>query len=102
MGDLISRSELLKDYNKLPIQRVDMVNCGDMYRNRPLVDLALVKEMIDAQPTAYDINKVVEKLEILADNSNDHMYESYFDGKEDGIREAIEIVKHGGVGKDTL
>lgn len=45
--------------------------------------------------TAYDIDKVVEKLEELADNSNDHMYESYFDGKEDGIREAIEIVKHG-------
>ena len=36
---------------------------------------------------------IVEKLEELADNSNDHMYESYFDGKEDGIREAINIVK---------
>ena len=48
---------------------------------------------IDEQPTAYDVDKVVEELEKLADASNDHMYESYFDGKEDGIREAIAIVK---------
>lgn len=58
-------------------------------------------EFVDEQQTAYYIDKVVEKLEELADNSNDHMYESYFDGKEDGIREAIEIVKQGGVADDV-
>lgn len=52
-------------------------------------------DMIKAQPTVYDVDKVVDELEKLADASNDHMYESYFDGKEDGIREAIEIVKAG-------
>lgn len=48
-----------------------------------------------------NLDKVVEELEELADNSNDHMYESYFDGKEDGIREAIEIVKQGSVSDDV-
>ena len=48
-----------------------------------------------------NLDKIVEELERLADNSNDHMYESYFDGKEDGIKEAIEIVKQGGVGKES-
>ena len=43
------------------------------------------------------IKAVIEELEKLADASNDYMYESYFNGKEDGIREAIEIVKQGGV-----
>ena len=52
-------------------------------------------KVIDVEPTAYDLDNVVEELEKLADASNDHMYESYFDGKEDGIREAIEIVKQG-------
>ena len=45
------------------------------------------------------IKAVVEELEQLADASNDYMYETYFNGKEDGIREAIEIVKQGGVRK---
>ena len=47
------------------------------------------------------IKAVVKELEQLVDVSNDHMYESYFDGKEDGIREAIEIVKQGGVCDDV-
>ena len=42
------------------------------------------------------IKAVVEELEQLADASNEYMYETYFNGKEDGIREAIEIVKQGG------
>ena len=42
------------------------------------------------------IKAVVAELEQLADASNDYMYETYFNGKEDGIREAIEIVKQGG------
>lgn len=47
--------------------------------------------------TRKPMDNIVAQLEELADNSNDHMYESYFDGKEDGIRESIDIVKRGGV-----
>ena len=57
--------------------------------------------IIKEQPTAYDVDNVVKKLEELADKSNDYMYESYFDGKEDGIREGIEIVKHCCVSDDV-
>ena len=52
-----------------------------------------LEEAIKHWNTRTPMDNIVEKLEELADNSNDHMYESYFDGKEDGIREAINIVK---------
>ena len=47
--------------------------------------------------TRKPMERIVEQLEKLADEANDNMYESYYDGKEDGIRESIEIVKAGGV-----
>ena len=52
-----------------------------------------LEDAINAWNIRTPMANIVEKLEELADNSNDHMYESYFDGKEDGIREAINIVK---------
>ena len=82
MSDLISRSELIKHFEAIQ-QQENVVG---------LEFIAMIDE-IKEQPTAYDVDKVVVNLEQLADASNDHMYESYFDGKEDGIREAIEIVK---------
>lgn len=59
---------------------------------------AAVKEV----PTAYDPDKVVVELEKLADKANDKILEAgelqqYYDGYEDGLRLAIEIVKGGGV-----
>lgn len=50
----------------------------------------------------YDPNKVVEQLEELADKANDKIigmsiYQEYYDGYEDGVRTAIELVKGGGV-----
>lgn len=53
-------------------------------------------------PTAYDPGKVVEQLEDLADKANDKILEDaglslYYDGYEDGMRTAVEIVKEGGV-----
>lgn len=46
------------------------------------------------------IDKIVEQLEEKADEANDKWMaygqeDDYFDGKEDGIRDAIEIVKGG-------
>ena len=82
MSDLISRSELIKFFKE------------HMRTAKDFREIIInIIPTIENQPTAYDVDKVVEELEKLADASNDHMYESYFDGKEDGIREAIEIVK---------
>ena len=58
--------------------------------------------VIDEQPTAFDVDKVVEQLEKLADEANDKILESgglqlYYDGYEDAMRTAVEIVKGGGV-----
>ena len=59
-------------------------------------------QVIDEQPTAFDVDKVVEQLEKLADEANDKILEAgelqlYYDGYEDAMRTAVEIVKGGGV-----
>jgi hypothetical protein len=58
--------------------------------------------IVDKQPTAFDLDKVVEQLEKLADEANDKILEAgglqlYYDGYEDTMRTAVEIVKGGGV-----
>lgn len=57
---------------------------------------------VDEQPTAFDVDKVVEQLEKLADKANDKILEAgglqlYYDGYEDAMRTAVGIVKGGGV-----
>ena len=59
------------------------------------------RRIILKQPTAYDPEKVVSELEKLADKANDKILEAgelklYYDGYEDGMRKAVEIVKGGG------
>lgn len=58
--------------------------------------------IVDNQPTAFDVDKVVEQLEKLANEANDKILEAgglqlYYDGYEDAMRTAVEIVKGGGV-----
>ena len=58
--------------------------------------------IVDEQPTAFDVDKVVEQLEKLADEANDKILEAgglqlYYDGYENAMRTAVEIVKGGGV-----
>ena len=59
-------------------------------------------EAVDEQPTVFDVDKVVEQLEKLADEANDKILEAgglqlYYDGYEDAMRTAVEIVKGGEV-----
>ena len=61
-------------------------------------------EAVEEQPTAYDIDKVVEELEKLADEN----YKAYciaFNSDDraeyDAYTNAIEIVKHKGGGKES-
>lgn len=60
----------------------------------------IIREAIDSQPTAFDVDKVVEQLEKLADKANDKILEDgglqlYYDGYEDAMRTAVKIVKGG-------
>ena len=81
----------LIDADKL-LNKIDAYMCGSQ-------DVMFVKELIKEQPTAFDVDKVVEQLE-----ENYFLTESTFD--DDGycnddseevvnLNEAIEIIKRG-------
>lgn len=63
------------------------------------------KKIVDVQPTAYDVDKVVEQLEKLSNDviSNIFAHEEddhkgiYNDGLSTGYEKSIEIVKSGGI-----
>ena len=95
MSDLISRSELIKEFNKY---------CGNQ---RYLVS-ENIREIINNQPTAYDIEKVVEKLEkerliyfLSIANTGDKSFDVAYEKVGQTIDKAIEIVKQGGVDDDV-
>lgn len=56
--------------------------------------------VIDEQPTVFDVDKVIERLETKktrATESKRKYISEYFKGKADGLEFAIKIVKEGGV-----
>ena len=64
---------------------------------RPYIDNGLreiFETIIDEQPTAFDTEKVVEQLEEKIDITWKH---DYLGGRKDAFKEAIDIVKKGGV-----
>ena len=89
MSDLVSRSELVKELNKY---------CGNQ---RYLVS-ENIREIINNQPIAYFVEKVVEKLEEI--RAKKTCNKEKCDTKEICricvVDDAIEIVKQGGVGKE--
>ena len=92
MSDLISRSELLKEIKSLSI-----VLNGKQIFSDDAKDTIL--RIINEQPTAYSVDKVVEELEeakheiFLSDDDLEYY--------QNGIDDAIEIVKQGGVSDDV-
>ena len=96
MSDLISRSELLKRFlvNK-DGHRIPERDCDNF---EVTVSIKDVKTIIKEQPTAYSVDKVVEKLETNKQNALE---------VEESIKEynvwnkAIEIVKQVGVSDDV-
>lgn len=57
--------------------------------------------VIDEQPTAFDVDKVVEQLESKKSRATALQEENtseYFEGEADAFEIAIKIVKGGGVG----
>ena len=109
MSDLISRSELIKHFEAIQ-QQENVVG---------LEFIAMIDE-IKEQPTAYDIDKVVEELKIIKEdalaeynmgeynldnNIGNSIAENYRkdmnEGKCFAYDEAIEIVKQGSVSDDV-
>ena len=85
MGRLIDPDELLRN---------EIARCGC----QPLVnDNKLLKDIINEQPTAYNIDKVVEQLEELIEQNVGFMRATpEANAYIKAIRDAIEIVKGGG------
>lgn len=57
-------------------------------------------QVIDEQPTAFDVDKVVEQLETKETRATElkkKYISEYFKGKADAFEFAIKIVKEGGV-----
>ena len=104
MSDLISRSELLKRFciNK-DGHRIPERDCDNF---EVTVSVKDIKTIIKEQPTAYDIDKVVEKLEerkalyerlVGYESKNGTSTEKNQHIKAiDVLNDAIEIVKEGG------
>ena len=97
MSDLISRSELLKLINNKYIGLNDAV---DLYHGGIFDCFKEIKLMIKKQPTAYDIDKVIEELEENASRYTKKYLtpygnNGYRDTKAISIHKAIEIVKQG-------
>ena len=105
MGDLISRSELLKQLETKPKhstvpKEVKLKDLITYYHEK-------VIEVIEDMPTAYDIGKVVEELEATKETACGLLKIPNFLKKDLQelvnmcFDEAIEIVKQGGVRKDV-
>lgn len=94
MSDLISRSALIKTMNESKKQPTSDENIEGYCEGWN--DLA---DIINEQPTAYDVEKVVTELEKLPNREADYYYANSNDviDRED----AIEIVKQSGVSDDV-
>ena len=119
MSNLISRSELLNTFNNKNIQitfdlsveeilgeDVDLDDFAMLVQDAIQSYKKLVIDTIKEQPTAYDIDNVVEELEKNASRytkkyTAPYGNNGYKDTKAISIHKAIEIVKQGGVGKDV-
>ena len=85
MSDLISRNKLLESFRKSYCGHLGMENSDGMITFRSIC------RIINEQPTAYDMGKVVEELDSLRITGNSLKFDLIPSNK------AIEIVKHGGV-----
>lgn len=115
MSDLISRSELLNAFNNkniqitfdLPVEEVlgedvDLDDFAMLVQDAIQSYRKMVIDTIKSHPTAYDIDKVVEELEIMSQLITiKDMFKVYKNVKMVATDTAIEIVKRGGVRKDV-
>ena len=81
-GRLIDADKLIEDIEE--IARTDMMK-------------VLVESWINEQPTAYNVDKVVEQLEgLVEDREEDIINDEYTFGECSAYESAIRVVKEGG------
>ena len=102
MSDLISRSELIKVLKDRATNEAIMG-----YMTAYDVTNSIIDE-VEEQPTAYSVDKVVAELEELKmryfltiANTGDEKSDFAYENVGNALDKAIEIVKHGVVGKDV-
>ena len=86
MNDLISRSKMINDIVTYLFS--DKCNLNELGED--------IREIIDSEPTAYDVDKVVGELEMEMKASSGYSAE-----RVSAFSRAIEIVKQGGVFDDV-
>lgn len=92
--DLISRKDLITEME---------INIGNIYNPDIIKGMKFAIELINSRPTAFDEEKVIEKLKDQYNYSrkvrskNDNDYFEYWDGRTDSYKDAIEIVEKGGI-----
>lgn len=114
MSDLISRSELLNAFNNTNVQITFDLPVEDVYarlvKDAVQANNKMVIDTIKNQPTAYDVDKVVEELKERTDFLKDCTKYGNKDAKQqtesystmmmyevaDLVDDLIEIVKQGG------
>ena len=115
MSDLISRSELLKVFNDkniqitfdLPVEEVlgedvDLDDFAMLVQDAIQAYKKMVIDTIKIQPTAYDVDSVVEELEgAMWLTTNDDGETNNLSIQVVSFEDAIEIVKQGGVSDDV-
>lgn len=96
--DLISRNRAIESLRKIP-----KVWTG----NECLVNFQSVVDYINSQPTAYDVNKVIQKITELQLKIQEKFYGVEYEeyavmlrGQLRSIADCLEIVKSGGVAND--
>lgn len=101
MSDLISRSELINalkvHFDSCFREDGELLYSDHICTSDDVVDLI---KLVENQPTAYSVDKVVEELE---ERSKEYNSGLRLHGKPEEMRtdEAIEIVKQGGVSDDV-
>lgn len=93
MSDLISRSELLESFRKSYCGHLGMENSDGMMTFRSIC------RIINEQPTAYDIDKVVAELEKAKTINVDVGYGTIYKTIRKDV--ALEIVEQGNVSDDV-
>ena len=98
---LIDADELMKKYTKYVYETKDPVE-----RETAHNEVVLYASLLNGQPTAYDVDKVVERLEQMRDtithnialNSQSNDVNSEILSEENHYQRIIQIVKSGGIG----
>ena len=97
--DLISRKVLFDELSSLRIE-LNGISCRNEFKKTVKEVLDCVKHIVEDQPTAFDKEKVIEKLKHLEKDTFDY-YNRYNNerafGESAAFRLAIEIVEKGGI-----